>query len=126
MNKRTILIVDDDENVRNLSQRLFNRMGYTSLTACDGIEALTKYEESQRNVVLVLLDVIMPKLDGIATYHKLREISDEVPVFFCSGQSSEGTDDILKRDPKSRFFPKPCQFEQIDTALSSILKEITP
>ena len=85
--KATILVVDDEEHVRKLLQRVLEGAGYGVVTADNGHQALDKLADS--NINLVLLDIRMPELDGFETLRQLRERS-EIPVIMLTG-IGEGT-----------------------------------
>jgi DNA-binding response OmpR family regulator len=86
MNGSTILVVDDEADIRELLRELLRRSDYEVLEAGDGKEALrTLYDASPD---LVLLDVSMPALDGWATLERIREVSD-IPVIMLTAQAEE-------------------------------------
>jgi OmpR family response regulator RpaB len=75
--KETILVVDDEDSIRRILETRLSMIGYNVVTACDGTEALESFE--QCNPDLVVLDVMMPKLDGYGVCQELRKESD-VPI----------------------------------------------
>jgi two-component system, cell cycle sensor histidine kinase and response regulator CckA len=83
----TVLLAEDDETVRKLSQAILSRAGYTVLTATDGEEALRVFEENSDEIDLALLDVMMPKLGGRAVCDRIRETHPRTRVLFSSGYS---------------------------------------
>ncbi len=91
MDKKTILIVDDEKEIRDLVEIYLKGEGYNTLQAADGEEALIELEKN--NVDLIILDVMMPKLNGIETCLKIREIR-ETPIIMLSAKS-EDIDKIL-------------------------------
>jgi DNA-binding response OmpR family regulator len=86
MSPQTILIVDDDADVRRLLRRLVERGGHRALEARDGREALSALQRDRPD--LVVLDVTMPLLDGWQTLEWIREVSD-VPVLMLTAQGDE-------------------------------------
>jgi two-component system response regulator VicR len=84
--QKRILIVDDEETVRDLLQRTLQKVGYDVITAANGQEALDKV--SQCNVNLVLLDMKMPGLDGFQVLDGIRQRSN-IPVIMLSGMRDE-------------------------------------
>jgi PAS domain S-box-containing protein len=91
----TILLAEDEELLRELAQNILTEFGYTVLLARDGIEAVTMYEEQKDKIDLLMLDVVMPRMDGMETYKHIREKGDDVPIIFVTGYSSE----LLKNKP---------------------------
>ena len=89
----TVLVCDDDEDIRSALQIYLHQAGYQVVQAADGQEAVTAIQAADPPVHLVLLDVMMPELDGIQTIAKIRETSN-LPVLFLSAKS-EDTDRIL-------------------------------
>jgi len=87
----TLLIVDDDPDILNALEIYLSQAGYRILRATNGLEALEVFASSE--VHLILLDVMMPELDGIQTAVRLRETSN-VPIVFLSAKA-EDTDRIL-------------------------------
>ena len=80
--RRKILVVDDDQTVRNLLQRILEKAGYDVVIASNGQEALEKV--SQFDISLILLDVIMPGMDGFEVLDRLQQYKI-IPVIMLSG-----------------------------------------
>lgn len=87
----TILVAEDDETVRKLVGQMLHGAGYTVLMACDGEEALQVFSANAATIDLVLLDVIMPKLDGNEVMEHIRAKHPHMPVLFSSGYSENVT-----------------------------------
>lgn len=85
----TILVVDDEEVVRDLTREVLSVYGYSVLLAQDGLEALHVYRAFEHDVDLVLLDICMPRMGGKETYEKLKEINSDIKVLFCSGHNPD-------------------------------------
>ncbi|MBM7653419.1 response regulator transcription factor [Neobacillus cucumis] len=86
MSQETILIIDDEKEIRDLIGIYLNNEGYNVLKAADGLEGLQFLEEN--NVHLVVLDIMMPRLDGIQACLKIRE-SRNVPIIMLSAKSQD-------------------------------------
>ncbi len=91
MDKGTILIVDDEKEIRDLVDIYLKSDGYNTITACDGLEALNLIKENE--IDLIILDVMMPNLNGIEACLKIREMK-EMPIIMLSAKS-EDIDKIL-------------------------------
>lgn len=87
-NKRLILIVDDEERIVRVLRDYLSALGYGVLCAYDGEEALEVFYANNTDIDLILLDVMMPKMDGIAVLNELRETS-LVPVIFLTAKGEE-------------------------------------
>ncbi|HEO71305.1 MAG TPA: PAS domain-containing sensor histidine kinase, partial [Candidatus Hydrogenedentes bacterium] len=81
----TILVAEDDPLVRNLTARILQDAGYTVLRARSGEEAVRLFEAHADEVALLLLDVVMPKLSGVAAFDRIRAIRPDANVLFTSG-----------------------------------------
>jgi PAS domain S-box-containing protein len=94
-----ILLAEDDDFVRNASQRILESAGYTVLSAHNGDEALDLFRRREAEVDMAVLDVVMPVLGGRAALEGIRRIRPDVPVLFASGYSSSDihTDFILDK-----------------------------
>lgn len=90
----TILVVDDDASLRELTEKVLCMFGYTVITAVDGVDALAQYRKQKDRIHLVILDIIMPKMNGKEAFDEMRKIDPAVKGIFISGYTG---DIILKR-----------------------------
>jgi PAS domain S-box-containing protein len=86
--RETILLVEDEDGLRRVAQRALERGGYRVITAADGVEALALYLQRSPEIDLVITDVVMPKLGGIALYRTLRQDGHSPRFLFTSGYSA--------------------------------------
>lgn len=103
----TILVVDDDAAVLLLSEKVLGQFGYTVITAVDGLDAVNKFSEGKDQISLVILDVIMPKLNGKEVFDAILKIHPAMKALFISGYTA---DIIHKRgmlDESLDFIEKP-------------------
>lgn len=91
LNNYTVLVVDDDKEIRDGIEIYLKNEGITVIKAKDGIEAIEKLNEQE--IHLIILDIMMPRLDGISTTFKIREAKN-IPIIILSAKS-EDTDKIL-------------------------------
>ncbi len=84
-----VLFVDDEEIIRRIGKQILEREGYEVLTACDGIEALGVYEQNRDLIKCVILDLVMPRLDGMQTFRQLRRSSPELGIILTTGYGEE-------------------------------------
>ncbi len=83
-----ILLVEDEDGLRRVAQRALEKVGYRVMTASDGVEALELYRQRSAEIDLVITDVVMPKLGGIALYRTLRQEGFAVRFLFTSGYAA--------------------------------------
>ncbi len=96
--KGTILLVDDEESLIALGARMLEHLGFTVLTAADGLQAVDSYRERGKEIDLVLMDLTMPHMDGAEAFGELRRLNPDIRVVLASGYSHE--------DVASRFAGK--------------------
>ncbi|MBF0539815.1 MAG: response regulator, partial [Nitrospirae bacterium] len=85
----TILLAEDNEEMRNSTRILLQEAGYSVIEAIDGIDAMTRFDDNKPSIDLVLLDVVMPRANGKVVYDHIRETGSAVKVIFMSGYSYE-------------------------------------
>ncbi len=107
--KETILVVDDEENVRRFQQLVLNQAGYTALTAVDGVEALDIYQSRFDSISLIILDLVMPRMDGVKCLRLLKEINPRVKVILCSGLIGDSTAEEFIKAGAMALIEKPAQ-----------------
>ena len=99
-----IMIVEDDLNQRKLMQRVLEQFGYTVTLACDGVDALEQLEK--KHVDLIILDIMMPRMDGYEFTSTLRQSGCNIPILMVSAKQSPvdkrkgfiiGTDDYMTK-----------------------------
>ena len=89
MNNITILVVDDESRMRKLIKDFFKQKNYNIIEAEDGEVALKAYNANKEKISLILLDVMMPKLDGWSVLRQIRQDNKNVPVVMLTARSEE-------------------------------------
>ena len=82
-----ILVVEDDKNVRRLMTTVLTRYGYEPIPACDGVEALEIMD--RKHVDLIILDVMMPRMDGYEFTHTLRSAGSTIPILMVTARETQ-------------------------------------
>jgi nitrogen-specific signal transduction histidine kinase/CheY-like chemotaxis protein len=118
----TILVVDDEEAIRNSARFLLESLGFTVLTASDGLEAVESFKAKHAEISAVLLDLSMPKMPGTAALRELRVIRPDVPILVASGFSEKETIDQIRDAGPVWFIQKPYRGSELRTKLLEILK----
>ncbi len=85
----TILLAEDDDSVRRTMAEILKDAGYDVIEADDGINAVESYMKHQKVVSVVILDLIMPRMDGKKAYNEIRRLNGNVPIIMTSGYSDE-------------------------------------
>jgi len=117
----TILIVDDDAFIRDLGRQLFTRFGYQVLSAEDGHQALRLYQEHREEIDLVVLDLIMPTMDGDECLERLLALNPELKVVIATGFSPGGSvREALKRGARG-ILHKPFQISEALRVVQQVL-----
>jgi two-component system cell cycle sensor histidine kinase/response regulator CckA len=103
----TVLLVEDEPEVRDLAREILEGSGYTVLQACDAQEALLMAERHSGPIDLLLTDVIMPKQSGRALVERLGPLRPEMQVLYMSGYTNEAIVRHGVLDPDTLFIQKP-------------------
>ncbi len=82
---KTVLVVDDERAIRGLVARMLQGLGFTTLEARNGLEAVELYGSYHSGIVLVVTDLDMPVMDGLEAIDRMRELSPEVRVLVMTG-----------------------------------------
>ncbi len=117
-----ILVVDDEESIREITRGTLETFGYNVLTASDGTEALALYADKKNEIAVVLTDMVMPFMDGPATIRALQRMNPKVRIIAASGlgtglRASEGT-----LEGVSVFLNKPYTAEKLLKTLAEVLR----
>jgi PAS domain S-box-containing protein len=108
-----ILLVDDDETLRNLGVILLELLGFSVITAQHGREALEVYRERSSEIDAILIDQMMPVMGGIEAYHELRKVAPTLPITICSGYEFESVAEVIGSDGYTSFIHKPYKLDQL-------------
>jgi PAS domain S-box-containing protein len=118
-----ILVVDDEEAIRQITKGTLETFGYRVLVASDGTEAVALYAENKDEIKVVLTDMMMPFMDGPATIRALRRLNPRVKIIAASGlAASEKSIEALEAGVKI-FLPKPFTAEKLLKALAELLQQ---
>lgn len=115
-----MLIVDDEETVREVGKEFLQILGYRVSVAKDGEEALCLYRKQSSGFDVVLLDLTMPGMDGGEVYDSLKEVNPQVKVLLVSGCSAYGKAGRILEKGCSGFLQKPFGFLQLAERIQSL------
>ncbi|RPH48363.1 MAG: hybrid sensor histidine kinase/response regulator [Desulfobacteraceae bacterium] len=117
----TLLLVDDEEDILKISTEMLNRLGYKVISAMDGIEAVRLFTEKKDDIHLVILDMVMPGMNGSETFDLLKKIKPDLKVLLSSGYSlSEEASQILNNGHNS-FIQKPFDINRVSSKIRELL-----
>jgi two-component system NtrC family sensor kinase len=117
----TLLLADDDATLRSLAEEVFRNFGYTVLVAEDGQDALEKFRANREKIALVILDVIMPKMNGKEVFDEIRKLSPACKVIFMSGYTADIIHNRGFLDEGSRLVTKPLRLEKLVLKVRELL-----
>ena len=107
-----VLLVEDEEVVRNFAARALKRQGYKVLEASTGVEALEVMEKNQGKIDIVVSDVVMPEMDGPTLLKELRKKNPDLKIIFVSGYPNDAFKSVLGEQDFA-FLPKPFSLPQL-------------
>jgi CheY-like chemotaxis protein len=118
---KTILLVEDEEYVYEVSMLMLQRLGYTVLGAKSGAEAVDIFKSNMESIDLVLLDLVMPDMDGANTFDILKKIKFDVNVLLSTGYDENETVEMLMAAGCKGCVQKPFTMEKLMIKLSEIM-----
>jgi len=120
----TVLLVDDQENVRRMGTKMLKFLGYNVLTASSGAKALELFRQNRGTIRCVIADLSMPGMDGRQTLTALRDIDAGLPVMLSSGYNEAEV--MIREDPDQpqAFLHKPYSLRELKQKLSQVLEDM--
>jgi PAS domain S-box-containing protein len=116
-----VLVVDDEEMIREIHCAMLNDMGYATKEAIDGIEGLALYQQYQQQIVCVLTDLTMPRMDGKELFNQLKKISPACSIIICSGYSADHASQQFLDQEVSAFLQKPYTEDDLKAVMDHVL-----
>jgi two-component system cell cycle sensor histidine kinase/response regulator CckA len=123
---KRVLVVDDDLGILDIGRLSLMQKGFIVDTAVNGLEAIQNFSNNKEDIVLILMDMYMPVMDGLSAYHEIRKISEDITIILCSGfeLADKKVADLLPLDKNLLFRPKPFFVKDIPEELLFPKKEI--
>jgi two-component system, cell cycle sensor histidine kinase and response regulator CckA len=118
----SILVVDDEDAVRHLLKEMLEGLGYRVSTCVDGIEAVERFRTDWRDIDLVILDLVMPRLGGSEVFAAMREIDPDLRVLLSSGFSLDGEAQAMLATGACGFIQKPFRSADLARQVTEILR----
>ena len=119
----TVLVVDDEEEVRTTFVLFLEQAGFQVVSAQDGVEGLAILAESPLKIDCVLLDLVMPKMNGQETLRHMRMIREEIPIILTSGYSAKEIEMRFLDENPTVFLQKPFKMNVLIDTISRVLSE---
>jgi hemerythrin-like metal-binding protein/PAS domain S-box-containing protein len=119
----TVLVVDDEDALRAMAGGILCRLGFNVLEARDGLEALQAFEAHRDQIRLVLLDLVMPKMDGEAAFRELRRAGARMPIILSSGYGPEEALQRFSGKGLAGFLQKPYRLQALVDLVREALGE---
>lgn len=116
-----VLVVDDEDLVRNVSRLMLERLGYTVHVAASGPEALTQFERHP-DIRVVLLDVSMPGMSGLDTMRALRGLDPDLRFVLTSGFGEQDAAERMPGEEPAGFLQKPFQMPALRDAIAAAVR----
>ncbi len=119
----TVLLIEDEEPVRNMAKKMLTRLGYKILEAKDGAEAVDIFQKHQDEILCVLSDLTMPRMDGWETLAALRKLSPGIPVILSSGYDEAKVMAEEHTEIQNAFLAKPYQIKGLRETINRVLTD---
>jgi len=119
----TILVVDDNEVVRCITAETLEEHGYHIYQACDGIDTLKLFEAHFNEIDLVILDIVMPGMNGGEVAKRIRLLRPDMPILFMTGYDKEQVFSEQGEMDRCEIITKPFQFNALSQTLRELLNE---
>ncbi len=117
-----ILLVDDEEIVREIGSDMLGDLGYTVTTCRNGREAVAHYQQHWQDIDLVILDMVMPELDGRDTFAAMKMINPNIRAILSSGYSINGKAQRILDDGVMAFIGKPFELDKLAKTVAQVLQ----
>ncbi len=120
---RTILFVDDEEMILEIGAAFLEKIGYTVLKANGGKEAVRLFKEYAYEIDLVVLDLVMPDMDGTDVFHEIRGVNPDAKVLFASGFNMDRRAQELLGQGSDAFIQKPFGMKEFFAKIRAVLEK---
>jgi two-component system cell cycle sensor histidine kinase/response regulator CckA len=121
--KGTILVAEDNPQVRGMIARALEESGYNVIAAKDGSDAIAFYEKEGSNIDLVILDMLMPHVGGRDCFYRLKEIDPQATILLMTGFTANGSMEDFLEEGAAGVITKPFELQHFTTAIQRALSE---
>lgn len=117
----TILVVDDEDTLRRITRKVLEKLGYRVLEAANGVEGVRQVRERGKGIDLVLLDLVMPEMNGMDAFRQIHALQPDLPVLIASAYAHEDDLQMLMENGANGFLQKPFDIQVMANAIKSVL-----
>ena len=118
----TVIVIDDDVEILEQSSNMLKAIGFNVITAENGRDGIQKYLKDHDRISLVVLDMVMPGLNGAETFEYIKKINPESRVLIITGYKKTNEIDLLLKDKTSAFLKKPYGIDQLSEKITMLLE----
>ncbi len=118
-----LLLIDDEEVIREIGSEMFESMGFSCITAKNGEEGIELYQELKANIRLVVLDIELPGISGEKVYEMLKEINPDIKILLVSGYGKDYLEAFFFKQKLVHFVSKPFQLSKLSQTIDRLMQE---
>lgn len=123
-NKGLILLADDEALVRETTAQILRHLGYETILCTNGKRAVETFNQLDGKCDLVMLDMVMPEMDGKETFLALRSRAPDIPIVLCSGFSVSEKAEELNSFALKAFIRKPYHVKHLEETIEGLLTDV--
>ncbi len=120
--KKTILLIDDEVLIQDVGSKMLDRLGYNTLSAENGVEAVRLLTENKAAVSLVIVDIKLPDITGSELFDRIKQIAPSVKVLLSSGYSIQGEASQIMQKGCDQFIQKPFNMSELKEKINASLR----
>lgn len=121
LRENKVLLVDDETMVLEVGEAILRRLGHQVITAASGEDAIARFSDNRDSISCVVLDLIMPGMDGITTFNRLQEMNPEIPIIVSSGLPIDQVLDQFGDTPPASVVQKPYQVSELSVKIERLI-----
>ncbi|OGV61530.1 MAG: hypothetical protein A3K19_07270 [Lentisphaerae bacterium RIFOXYB12_FULL_65_16] len=122
----TVLVVDDEEIVRQVADRMLQKLGFKVITAVDGVDGVEKFRKHAQDIAAVVLDLSMPRMDGEEAFNEIRRLRPDAVVVLSSGYDAQEATSRFAGKGLSAFLQKPYRLDKLAEKMREVLSGPKP
>jgi len=121
--KKRILFADDEKHVREIMEEILTHLNYDIVTVEDGLSFYETFKEDKDGFDLLILDIIMPEMNGRDALLKVRKIDPDIPAILISGYTSQEMATHIMKIPKIKFLKKPFKIDEMKKMIKLMIEK---